>query len=255
MNTITRLYNLLHTGNPGDVAYYKSCCPPGTHVLELGCGKGRIGASLQQQGCIVTGLDYDENMLEAFKQFTGDLSPTPAVHLADMRTFSLNCLFDRIIIPFNGLLCMLSPDDVLKVFQQVASHLKPDGKLIFDIYYVPSDFENDEIEDDFYIDTTVIDDNGTSIEVYEKTLTGDDPQRFDTSYIFVTGAHTPLEEQIEHTIEQRCLYFHQVEQLLNDARLSITAVHVNFDILTTRNDITDDTQQIAIHAAHGQRPA
>lgn len=250
--TLTRLYNLLHTGNPGDVAYYQQACPIGMRVLELGCGYGRIAAALQRQGCIVEGLDNDAHMLEAFAAaFTSNganLSPAPRTHLADMRNFKLDGVFDRIVIPFNGLLCMLSIDDVTQVLTNTAAHLKKEGELIFDIYHMPADFENDGLEDEFYIDTTVLDDNGTRVEVYEKTLVSDDPQRFDTSYLFVINAHTPLEKQVEQTIAQRGLYLHQIDACLSQAGLTPVAVHPDFSTAHTRQDITDDTQQIVIHA-------
>ena len=248
MNTITRLYNLLHTGNAGDITYYLDCCAPGMAVLELGCGNGRIAAALHQHGCSVDGLDNDSDMLDAFTQNLAHLKSPPRPHLADMRTFSLAAQYDRIIIPFNGLLCMLSLSDVTQVLKTAAAHLKSNGVLIFDVYYVPDDFENDGLEDDFYIDTAVLDDGGTRVEVYEKTLAQTDPQRFDTSYLFVTDAHSPMERQLEHTVAQRCLYLHQIDQCLHDAGLTATAIHPDFNTAGNRTDITSETQQLAIHA-------
>ncbi|MBN2718624.1 MAG: class I SAM-dependent methyltransferase [Deltaproteobacteria bacterium] len=248
MSTVTRLYNLLHTGNPGDVAYYQQCCTPGMTVLELGCGSGRIALALQKQGCQVTGLDNDSDMLAEFTKTMQGAIPSAQSHLADMRSFVLDRQFDRIIIPFNGLLCMLSLADVTRVLQTAAAHLTPEGELIFDVYHVPVDFENDGMEDEFYIDTAVLNDDGTQVEVYEKTLSNADPQRFDTSYIYVTNAHTALEKQIEHTIPQRCLYLHQIEQCLTQAGLILTAMRSDFSFSASRDSISDDTGQIIVHA-------
>ena len=248
MSTITRLYNLLHTGNPGDLEYYLRQCRPGMRVLELGAGAGRISAALHRLGCHVEGLDNDPHMCDAFHQTMFPLPSPPPCHLADMRTFDLGQKYDRILIPFNGLLCMLSEADVVRVFQQAKAHLADEGELIFDVYYVPDDFENDGIEDEAYIDTAVITDNGASIEVYEKTLSTDDPQRFDTSYIYVINAGTPEEKQMEHTILQRCLYIHQIRRLL--ARTGFRTVRIRSDFSEASTDWKPDenTSQITVHA-------
>ncbi|MBN2525291.1 MAG: class I SAM-dependent methyltransferase [Deltaproteobacteria bacterium] len=248
MSTIHRLYNLLHTGNPGDVAYYVKHCQAGMTVLELGCGNGRVAAALMDAGCHVVGLDNDAQMRDGFLNAMSRFASPVPVHLSDMRSFDLGEKFHRIIIPFNGLLCMLSLDDVAKVFARAAAHLLDDGELIFDVYHVPDDFENDGIEDEAYVDTAVIDDDGKRVEVYEKTLSTGDPQRFDTSYIFVMNAGTAKEQQLEHTIAQRCLYVHQIRDLLHHAGFVVTAIRADFAESDEAGGLTEDTRQIAVHA-------
>lgn len=248
MSTITRLYNLLHTGNPGDLEYYLHQCPPGSRVLELGAGAGRISAALHRQGCRVEGLDNDPHMCDAFRQTVSSLAASIPCHLADMRTFTFSQRYDRILIPFNGLLCMLSEADVEKVFQQTRAHLAVGGEFIFDVYYVPDDFENDGVEDEAYIDTAVLTDIGVPVEVYEKTLSTDDPQRFDTSYIYVIHPGTPNEKQMEHTILQRCLYIHQIQQLLTRAGFNSVRICCDFAMDSKETGPNEDTSQIVVHA-------
>jgi SAM-dependent methyltransferase len=249
MSNIARLYNLLHTGNPGDLEYYLQQCLPGMRVLELGAGAGRISAALHRRGCHVEGIDNDPHMCNAFQQTMSSLSSPPPCHLADMRTFNFGQKYDRILIPFNGLLCMLSEADVVQVFRQAKAHLADDGELIFDVYYVSDDFENDGIEDDAYIDTAVIDDCGVRVDVYEKTLSTDDPQRFDTSYIYVINGGTPEEQQIEHTILQRCLYVHQIRTLLAETGFPGVRIGSDFSRASADWHPDDNTGQITVHAA------
>ncbi|MBN2341600.1 MAG: class I SAM-dependent methyltransferase [Deltaproteobacteria bacterium] len=245
MSERNRLYNLLHTGNPGDASYYARCCNPEERVLEIGCGNGRIAKTLCDHGCLVQGIDNDPEMVEAFQTHTASLTPLPACHLADMRSFALSHRFDKVIIPFNGLLCMTSEADVIRALQRAAAHLEEDGELIFDMYFVPDNFQNTGEEEESYIDTTVLDDNGTRIEVYEKTLVGTDPQRFDTSYIFVANPYSSDEKQFEMTIAQRCIYINQLPTLLGAASLKMTTLSPDFQ---PNAPITEDTEQIVVHA-------
>ena len=40
------LYELLHSGTPGDLAFYRKWCRGADNVLELGCGYGRVLCAL-----------------------------------------------------------------------------------------------------------------------------------------------------------------------------------------------------------------
>src|SRR5690606_24072175 len=74
---------------------------------------------------------------------------------ADMTSFSLGRTFDRVIIPFTGLYCLLSEEAVLQCFRCVAAHLGRDGAFVFDAYAadgfhahsLPEDYPDDELEE------------------------------------------------------------------------------------------------------------
>lgn len=244
MTLHTHLYNLLHTGNPGDLEYYLQQCAPGEKILELGCGNGRVTAALSRQGCLVDGLDNNPEMLLALRKKFPSLQNPPETHLEDMRSFALNKTFDKVIIPFNGLLCLLTAADVEKTLRCVKTHLVDGGALLLDMYYVPNDFLNEGEEDEAYIDTEVLDDNGTPIHVYEKTLVVNDPQRFDTSYIFVSNQHEPNEKHVEILVQQRCLYVEQLQSLLEKVGFSSISITADF----TNGNINDNTEQVVVQA-------
>ncbi|MEZ4265484.1 MAG: class I SAM-dependent methyltransferase [Myxococcota bacterium] len=54
-----RVYDLLHRGTPGDIAFYRHVCAGAASVLELGCGSGRVLVELARAGLTMTGLDHD----------------------------------------------------------------------------------------------------------------------------------------------------------------------------------------------------
>ncbi|RPI34751.1 MAG: class I SAM-dependent methyltransferase [Chloroflexota bacterium] len=76
----------------------------GGPILELGCGTGRILASLARAGYPVVGLDIDADMLAYLKaNLPAGLEPAPHVFLADMASFCLGREFPLIIMPCNTL--------------------------------------------------------------------------------------------------------------------------------------------------------
>ena len=107
----------------------------GGPVLELGCGTGRVSIPIALSGIELVGLDSSTAMLERAQQKAERAGATGLSFLqADMRNFSLPDKFSLIIIPFRGLLSVLSVEDEIHVLSNIKRHLAPGGKLIFDIF-------------------------------------------------------------------------------------------------------------------------
>ncbi len=51
-----------------DLEFYRNICKPDDHVLEIGCGTGRILEFLLQRNCHLAGVDISEEMLEKARQ-------------------------------------------------------------------------------------------------------------------------------------------------------------------------------------------
>jgi SAM-dependent methyltransferase len=248
------LYRLLHNGNPGDLEFYKRACPPGSAVLELGCGTGRIALALVKNGVVVTGLENHSGMLDVLQEDAARLSPAERGRLrlvfADMRELDLQSRFDLVIIPYNGLLCLLSEEDVIKCLTLVAYHLKPEGELIFDVYDVPyPDRREDDDEDDDFEHIATLDDRGSAIHVFERSVPHADPRRFDTTYRHIVVDELGHERIEVHTIEQRCLYKEDIETLLRRAGLELVSMTSDF----TERPVDDDTGQVVVRARRDHR--
>jgi SAM-dependent methyltransferase len=56
---------------------------PGRHVLDLGCGQGRIAIPLTREGYRVTAVDWSDDALAAARRYAGD-GPAPEFHRADI---------------------------------------------------------------------------------------------------------------------------------------------------------------------------
>ena len=107
----------------------------GGPVLELGCGTGRVSIPIALSGIELVGLDSSTAMLERAQQKAESTGATGLSLLqADMRNFSLPDKFSLIIIPFRGLLSVLSVEDEVRVLTNIKRHLAPGGKLVFDIF-------------------------------------------------------------------------------------------------------------------------
>jgi len=103
---------------------YQSLVPPGQSVLEIGCGRGDLLASLKP--AFGVGADFSEEMLRAAKQRHPDI----AFIRADAHVLNIARKFDVIILSdlFNDLW------DVQTVLQQVAKLTTPHTRVIINSY-------------------------------------------------------------------------------------------------------------------------
>jgi SAM-dependent methyltransferase len=121
-----------------DVRWYTELCAGRAgSVLELGCGTGRITFPLAKAGVTVTGVDTMPSMLEEAKVRLAKL-PRPArervtLQQADLRSMSLGRTFDTIIAPFNVLMHIYTPADMVATLARVDEHLAPGGRFVFDV--------------------------------------------------------------------------------------------------------------------------
>jgi SAM-dependent methyltransferase len=132
------LYALTHRGTPGDIAFYTRACAGARSVLELGAGYGRLLVRLAQARRAVTGLDLDPELLARAKRGMQKLplGKQRAIRLVqgDMRRFELGRRFDRVLLPYNGLYCLLTKRDALACFRAARAALEPGGIFAFDVW-------------------------------------------------------------------------------------------------------------------------
>ena len=104
-------------------------------VLELGCGTGRVAIPIAGSGVEIVALDSSAAMLERARRKADDAGVSNLTLLcADMRDFSLDEKFSLVVIPFRGLLSLLSVEDEMRALMNIKRHLAPGGRLLFDIF-------------------------------------------------------------------------------------------------------------------------
>ncbi len=219
-------YAALHTGTDGDLAFYADACAGASSVLELGCGEGRVLAALDEVP-YRAGLDLHEGLLKAAR---ARLGPGVDLYPQDMRSFALDRRFERIVLPFSGVYCMLDDDDLAACFGQVRAHLEPGGVFILDAYRADgfhADCEPDDVGEEDWSELTVLEVEGKPYTVFERSRWNPDTQRIDVTY-----RHVPLSERsapVDGVIEQRYLLQHQLVRHLADAGLPRVEVFGGFD--------------------------
>jgi SAM-dependent methyltransferase len=108
-------------------------------VLEIGCGTGRILIPAARAGAEVAGVDISPAMLAICRE---KLAREPdsvrqrvlLLENADMRQLEIGRAFALITLPFRGFQHLLTPEDQLTALARINDHLRPDGRLIVDIF-------------------------------------------------------------------------------------------------------------------------
>jgi SAM-dependent methyltransferase len=122
-----------------DVGFYRDLAgPPGSEVLELGCGTGRVLIPLAEAGLRVTGLDRSPGMLAQAAAKIDRLPATvrAAIHIVrgDLADFAFDMRFDAVLIPARAFAFLLTAEAQLSCLTLVLDHLRPGGVLAVDLF-------------------------------------------------------------------------------------------------------------------------
>lgn len=101
-------------------------------ILEVGCGTGRIYLRLLQEGHDVYGIDVSQDYLDVLKRKADENGLKPHVLQEDMRSFSFDVTFELIIVPYDTVRYVTSPEGQLQCLSTIRDHLSDDGKVIFE---------------------------------------------------------------------------------------------------------------------------
>jgi SAM-dependent methyltransferase len=95
------------------------------HVLDAGCGTGRIAIELTRRGFRITGVDLDAVML------TQARANAPALdwRQGDLSVIAFEHLFDAVLLAGNVMI-YLTPGTEAATLANMARHLKPNGLLV-----------------------------------------------------------------------------------------------------------------------------
>lgn len=109
--------------------------PNTRHVLEPGCGTGRMLDALASRDLQVTGIDSSPEMVALARERLGGRG---LVHLADMTAFDLGRRFDAALSPINTLL-HLPPEALQRHLRAMANHLQAGGRYLTQVGLVDLD--------------------------------------------------------------------------------------------------------------------
>lgn len=135
------LYDLLHDGYTVDLPFYAALVdllsPEGGDALELGCGSGRVLASLRETGLSVTGLDSSTTMLERARRRLARFGAGVRLVHGDMRDLAASDLgegrFDLIVVAINTFLHLDDHAAQRACLQGIRARLAPGGAAVIDV--------------------------------------------------------------------------------------------------------------------------
>ncbi len=133
---VARFYDVTYakvlTG--ADCGYYlKKISQTDGPVLEVGVGTGRIFIDALKMGVDIYGIDVSPSMIDILRTKL-EKKDHNRIKVQDARNLDIEKKFNLIIAPFRVFSHFLTIEDQLRVLNKIHNHLKPDGKLIFDVF-------------------------------------------------------------------------------------------------------------------------
>jgi SAM-dependent methyltransferase len=104
-------------------------------VLELGIGTGRVALPLAQRGHEVRGVDASEAMVEKLRAKTG--GEHIPVTIGDFAELDIEEEFSLVYVVFNTFFALLSQEEQVRCFENVARRLRDEGGAFVIEVFVP----------------------------------------------------------------------------------------------------------------------
>lgn len=112
----------------GEARFVDAMAPRGAHILDAGCGPGRLGGYLTTVGHRVVGVDVDPALIDA----AGHDYPGPRWLVGDLAELDLPARgiaepFD-VIVSAGNVMAFLAPSTRIQVLSRLRAHVADDGR-------------------------------------------------------------------------------------------------------------------------------
>lgn len=104
-----------------------------TEIADFGCGPGLYSTKLAEYGAKVTGIDFSKNSINYAQKMAEKKGLDIEYIITNYLEFETTNQFDLIIMIMCDF-CVLSPEQRKILLQKFQSLLKPDGKVLLDVY-------------------------------------------------------------------------------------------------------------------------
>ena len=152
-------------------------------VLELAIGTGRLAIPLAQRGIDVRGIDASEAMVARMRAKPG--GEDIPVAMGDFADVGVEGSFSLVYVAFNTIFALLSQDDQMRCFANVAEHLAEGGRFVVEAF-VPDLKRFDRGQ---RVGVTAVRLDQVEFEVSRHDAVN---QRVDSQHVFVTDGGTQL---------------------------------------------------------------
>ena len=156
----------------------------GCPALELAIGAGRIALPLAARGIRVDGIDFSQEMINCLRAKPG--GDKLSVTIGDFADVPVTGSYRLIYLVFNTLFNLLTQDDQVRCFENVAAHLTDDGAFVVEAF-VPSFLYR--LRNDQHVDAEAV-----SVDEVRLDVGRHDPvmQRLNESHVVLSRAGVRL---------------------------------------------------------------
>jgi len=147
-------------GDEAETVAFLERIAAGGPVLELAIGTGRIALPLAQRGLRVDGIDISEAMVARLRAKPG--GDKLAVSIGNYADVPVPGSYRLVYVVFNTIFNLLTQDEQVRCFENVAAHLTPDGAFVVEAL-VPSYLYR--LRDNQYVDAEAVTLDGVGFDV------------------------------------------------------------------------------------------
>src|SRR6185369_16778670 len=190
----------------------------------LGSGSGRMLCALAQPARTLWGLELDSGLLRLGREAVSALPRASRngvnVVAGDMRQFELGRRFQRVILPYNALYCLLNARDAERCLRAVHAALEPGGLFAFDVWNADRLHEQGLSPAESDDEVTTFEHAGRQWRVFESCRKARGSQRLDATYSYVPAERGATRSQV---VRQRYYRSTELFELLTKCRVSVHA--------------------------------
>jgi SAM-dependent methyltransferase len=204
-------------------------------VLELGCGTGRVLLPTARAGVEITGLDRSRKMLGVLGQRLAQEPPEVRQRVrlveGDMRRFDLGQQFALVMVPFRPFQHLTTVEDQMACLATIRKHLRPDGRLIFDLFNpsLPALVDESRAEEQAPEPEVVLPDGRRFYRTWRRTGIDlfNQVQQVEM-YYYVTHPDGRRERAV-HAFPMRWMFRYEAEHLLARCGFEVEALYADYD--------------------------
>jgi len=165
-------------GDEAETVDFLATLAAGGPALELAVGTGRIALPLAARGIRVDGIDLSPDMVARLRAKPG--GEAIEVTIGDFADVPVDGMYPLVFVVYNTLFNLLTQDDQVRCFENVAAHLTGGGSFVVEAF-VPTFLTR--LRDDQYVDAEAVRVDEVRLDVGRH-----DPvaQRLDESHVSLT---------------------------------------------------------------------